>query len=146
MYNVSEGDVNTWHVNWFRKFRAEVATEAKLVILAKYVAAIGDMPECNFTLEECYRIHPSLFAWPSLTFYGGRLISSILDPLQQRPCAEGLEWPLTQPLSGQEYEAAKSEDASYEPEDSLIDTAGGFRSKAACVAPNGGSVPGYDWH
>eukprot|EP00959_Pyramimonas_sp_CCMP1952_P168887 3528276-Pyramimonas_sp.AAC.1 len=137
MYNVSEDDVATWHANWFRKFRAEVASEAKIImatheagadllekkfpmcildeaeqtsepmaimslnhavrcgarmalfgderqlcptvksqqalqwglgvsILAKYVAAIGGIPECSVTLEECYRIHPSLLAWPSL--------------------------------------------------------------------------------
>eukprot|EP00959_Pyramimonas_sp_CCMP1952_P093190 1950697-Pyramimonas_sp.AAC.1 len=122
MYNVSEDDATTGHTNWLRKFRAEVATQAKLIlatheagadlrdkkplirildeagqtsepmaimslnravrcgartvlfgderqlcptvksqqalrwgvgvsILAKYVAAIEDIPECNVTLE-----------------------------------------------------------------------------------------------
>eukprot|EP00959_Pyramimonas_sp_CCMP1952_P160586 3358280-Pyramimonas_sp.AAC.1 len=125
MYNILEDEVTTGHAHWFHKLRAEIATEARLIlatheagadlsnkkilmclldeagqtsepmaimslihaarcgartvlfgdarqlcptvksqalrwglgisILAKYVTAIGEVPDCNVALEECLR-------------------------------------------------------------------------------------------
>eukprot|EP00959_Pyramimonas_sp_CCMP1952_P427720 8957884-Pyramimonas_sp.AAC.1 len=59
--------------------------------------------------------------------------------MRQRACAEGLRWPRAVPLSKEEYDAANIEESGCDPTNSLIDTAGGFRSKAACPpVPNTG--------
>eukprot|EP00959_Pyramimonas_sp_CCMP1952_P222699 4655682-Pyramimonas_sp.AAC.1 len=68
--------------------------------------------------------------------------------MRQRPCAKGLHWPRAVPLSQEEYGAERSEEGERGPTNSLIDTTGGFRSKAACppVPDAGDGSTGVDQH
>ncbi|KAG0567437.1 hypothetical protein KC19_7G135000 [Ceratodon purpureus] len=70
---------------------SQEAIETGLAVsLFEHIQQCGVTP---YLLDTQYRMHPAVAAWPSQTFYGGRLVSQ--PSPSDRPAPKGLTWPNT---------------------------------------------------
>ena len=98
-------------------------------ILAKLRASIGDCSACNVMLNECFRIHPSILAFPTTQYYDARLRTAILDPLRERPCFPGPLWRAARRLPDDVLDSMRDGPLDAD----TFDSTGGMLSKGAYV-------------